>query len=179
MLPAVRDDLRPALACSWVPGVPLRSRPLSESGRAAPVWPRRATLLSLLPTRDDVAARDFRLSRIDLPTRMLSSLLVPAVGLRVMDLLDGEIADVLLVIGPPMREVRLDELPTLEIRSELAAGCLAPVGVEGLRVPVELSMRDPDVPRRDLDRLLELAAGCLAAVEAGGLSIRIELLTPG
>ncbi len=169
MLPAVRDDLRPALACSWAPGVPLRS---------ALLCPRRATLLSLLPTRDDVTARDFRLSRIDLPMRRLSVLLVPAVGLRVADLCEEEIAGVLLVIEPPMREVRVEEPPTLEVRAELAAGCLAPVGVEGLRVPIEVLIRDLDVPSPDLERLLELTAGCLAPVEADGLSIRIELLAP-
>lgn len=106
---------------------------------------------------------------------MFSELLVPAVGL-VVDLLEADIDGVLPVIELPMREVRPEELPILEILVELAAGCLAPVGVEGLCVPIEPPILDPDVPRRDLERLLELAAGCFATVEADGLSIRIELL---
>ena len=132
-----------------------------------------------MPTRGEVEAPAFRLSRIDLPIRKLSELIVPAVGLRVPGRLEAEMDGVLLVIELPMREVRPDELPTLEILPEPAAGCLAPVGVEGLRVSVELPMRDLNVLSCDLDRLFERAAGCLAAVEADGLSIRIEPLPLG
>jgi len=158
--------LRAALAFSLAPGEPLRSALLRS---------RRAMFRSLVPTRGDVEAPALRLSRIDLPTRMFSELPAPAVGLRVADFREAEIDGVLPLIELPMREVRPDELPTLEILPELAAGCLAPVGVEGLRAPVELPIRDLNVLSCDLDRLLELAAGCLAAVEADDLSVRIEL----
>jgi hypothetical protein len=163
-------DLRAPPALSLAPGEPLRS---------ALLWPRRAIFLSLVPTRGDVEAPAFRLSRIDLPIRMFSELLVPAVGLRVADFREAEMDGVLLVIELPMREVRPEELPTLETLPELAAGCLAPVGVEGLGVSVELLMRDLNVLSCDLERLFERVAGCLAAVESDGLSIRIELLPLG
>jgi len=170
VLPAGPADLRAAPALSRAPGVPLRS------GLA---WVRRAGFRSAAPARADVEPPDRRLSRIDRPTRRFSVLLVPVVGLRVADLLEEETNGVLPVIELPMREVRPEELPTLEVRSELAAGCLTPVGVEGPRVPIEPPIRDCHVPRLELERLLELATGCLAAVEADGLSIRIELVVPG
>ena len=85
-----------------------------------------------------------------------------------------------------MREVRSAALPTLEVLPELAAGCLVPVGAEGLLVPIELPIRPGDrrselasAERETLvepERLLELAAGCFASVEMDGLSILIELL---
>ena len=159
-----------APACSLAPGEPLRSGLL---------WLRRAGFCSLLPARADAEPPALRLSRIDRPIRRFSVLLVPVVGLRVADLLEEETNGVLPLIELPMREVLPEELPTLEVRPELAAGCLTPVGVEGPRVPIEPPIRDCHVPRLELERLLELAAGCLAAVEADGLSIRIELVVPG
>ncbi|MEA3224878.1 MAG: hypothetical protein U9Q07_02935 [Planctomycetota bacterium] len=134
------------------------------------------------------AAADLLLSRIDLPTRRFAVLSVPAVPPwpreATEDFDRAETDGVLLLIEPPIREVLPDELPTAEVLPELAAGCLAPVGVEGLLAPIELPMRPCDrrnelvpVEREtlpELERLLELAAGCFAAVETNGLSIRIE-----
>lgn len=128
------------------------------------------------------------LSRIDLPTRRFVLLSVPATPTRPrprLDFVGAETDGVLLPIEPPMREVLVDDVPTLEVLPELAAGCLAPVGVEGLLVPIELPMRPCDrrselVPVEpeillELERLLERAAGCFAAAETDGLSILIEL----
>ena len=74
-----------------------------------------------------------------------------------------------------MREVLADDVPTLEVLPELAAGCLRPVGVEGLLAPIVLVRVEREI-LLELERLLELAAGCFAAVETDGLSILIELL---
>ena len=141
-------------------------------------------------------AADLFLSRIDLPIRRFVLLSVPAAPTRPrarLDFVGGKTDGVLRPIKPPMREVLADEVPTLEVLPELAAGCLGPVGVEGLLVPIELPMRPCDLRSElvpvereillELDRLLERAAGCFAAVETDGLSILIELpmadLEPG
>lgn len=110
--------------------------------------------------------------------RTFSVLAGAEVSLRAPELREVETEGDLPVIEVAMRDVRPDALPTPEFLSELAAGCLAPVGVEGLAAPIESPMRNPDVPRLELERLLDRAAGCLASVETDGLSIRIELLTP-
>ncbi|KPK38286.1 MAG: hypothetical protein AMJ65_13085, partial [Phycisphaerae bacterium SG8_4] len=107
------------------------------------------------------------LSRIDLPIRRFVLLSVDLVG--------AETDGVLLPIRPPMREVLADDVPTLEVLPELAAGCLRPVGVEGLLAPIVLVRVEREI-LLELERLLELAAGCFAAVETDGLSILIELL---
>jgi hypothetical protein len=133
-------------------------------------------------------AVDLLLSRIDLPIRRFVLLSIPPVPTRLRPTLDfagAETDGVRLPIEPPIREVLPDEVPTLEVRPELAAGCLAPVGVEGLLVPIEPPIRPGDlriepVPverdiRPELERLLEGAAGCFVTVEADGLSILIEL----
>ena len=110
-----------------------------------------------------------------------------------LDFVGAETDGVRLPTKPPIREVLPDEVPTLEVRPELTAGCLAPVGVEGLLVPIEPPIRpcgpgsEPVPVERELlpelERLLEGAAGCFATVETDGLSIRIELpmrdLEPG
>jgi hypothetical protein len=91
-----------------------------------------------------------------------------------LDFAGAETDGVRLPIEPPIREIRPDEEPTLEVRPELAAGCLTPVGVEGLLVPIEPVPVEREI-RPALERLLEGAAGCLAVVETDGLSILIEL----
>jgi len=116
---------------------------------------------------------------MDLPIRRFSVLPVPVDELRVPDLLDEETNGDLPVIEVAMREVRPDELPNVEIRSEPAAGCWTSVGAEDPAVPIDLPIRDPDVPMREFERLSELAAGCLATVGADGLSMRVELGAPG
>ena len=135
-----------------------------------------------------VEAADLFLSRIDLPTRRFVLLSVPAAPIRprpTVDFVGAETDGVRLPIEPPMREVLADDVPTLEVLPELAAGCLGPVGVEGLLVPIELPIRpcglrsepvgvEPEI-LLELERLLERAAGCFAAVETDGLSILIEL----
>lgn len=146
MLPVGLAGLRAAPARSRAPGEPLRS------GLA---WLRRAGFRSAAPARADVEPLALRLSRIDRPIRRFSVLLVPVVGLRVADLLEEETNGVLPLIELPMREVRPEELPTLEVRPELAAGCLASVETDGLSIRIEL-----------------VVPGCEPAV---GLSIRIEL----
>ena len=93
-------------------------------------------------------AADLLLSRIDLPIRRFVLLSVPTVPTRPrprLDLVGAETDGVLLPIKPPTREVLADDVPTLEVLPELAAGCLAPVGVEGLVVPIELPMRPCDL----------------------------------
>ena len=146
-------------------------------------------------------AADLFLSRIDLPTRRFALLSVPTAPTRprpTLDFVGAETDGVLLPIKPPMREVLPDDVPTLEVLPELATGCLAPVGVEGLPcfrrgkpvpvetgMPIELPMRPCDLRSElvpvereillELERLLERATGCFAAVETDGLSILIEL----
>lgn len=170
VLPVALEDLRAPSACSRVPGEPLRKGLLGL---------RRAGFRSAAPARADVEPPALRLSRIDRPICRFSELLVPVVGLRVAFLREAEIDGVLPVIEVAMREVLPRALPTVEVRAELAAGCLTPVGVEDPRAPIEPPIRDCDVSRLDLDRLLELAAGCLASVETDGLSIRMELVASG
>ena len=122
-------------------------------------------------------AADLLLSRIDLPIRRFLLLSVPAAPTRPrarLDFVGGETDGVLLPITPPMREVLADDAPMLEVVPELAAGCLGPVGVEGLLAPIELVRVEREI-LLELERLLERAAGCFAAVETDGLSILIEL----
>ena len=130
----------------------------------------------MLSTRGDVEVPALRLSRIDLPARRFSELLVPADGLRVIDLREAETDGALPVTGVDLRSVLPAALPMLESRPEITTGCLAPVAVEELRVPIELPIRDLVVPAPEVERLLELAAGCLAGFETDGLPIRVELL---
>lgn len=159
--------------------LPTDPEPDLRAGLRAVVCPR-ATL--------PVEAADLLLSRIDLPIRRFVLLLIPPVPTRLRATLDFagvETDGVRLPIEPPIREIRPDEEPTLEVRPELAAGCLTPVGVEGLLVPIEPPIRPGDlrsepVPvereiRPAFERLLEGAAGCFVTVETDGLSILIEL----
>jgi hypothetical protein len=159
VLPGTALRLALAAARSRVRVVLLRSASLSL---------RRAILLSLPSLRDELERRDFLLSRIDLPMRMLSVLLLPAVGLRVTEFCEPEIEGVLFVIDLGLREVRLFDLPMIDTLPELAAGCLVPV-------PIEPPMRDLDALVLELDLLPELATGCLAAEEADGLCMRMVL----
>jgi hypothetical protein len=148
--------------------LPTDLEPDLRAGLRAVVCPR-ATL--------PVEAADLLLSRIDLPIRRFVLLSIPPVPTRLRPMLDfagAETDGVRLPIEPPIRDIRPDEEPTLEVRPELAAGCLTPVGVEGLLVPIEPVPVEREI-RPALERLLEGAAGCLAVVEADGLSILIEL----